>query len=67
MIMQVMAQAENVTMDAAAASMMPDESAMQKLLTAFPIGRPASFPGFPLSYERVETLVAHGDAETVPS
>ncbi|MNI82606.1 hypothetical protein D3C73_1393360 [compost metagenome] len=44
--------------DAAAASMMPNDEAMQKMMASFPIGRLVGFPGVPVTYEQIEQLLA---------
>lgn len=48
--------------DAAAASMMPNDEAMQKMMASFPIGRLAGFPGLPVTYDQVEGLIAMANA-----
>lgn len=48
--------------DAAAASMMPNDEAMQKMMASFPIGRLAGFPGLPVSFEQIEQLVSAANA-----
>ncbi|TFB16989.1 beta-glucosidase [Microbacterium sp. 3H14] len=48
--------------DAAAASMMPNDDAMQKMMASFPIGRLAGFPGLPVTFEQIEQLVAAANA-----
>lgn len=48
--------------DAAAASMMPNDEAMQKMMASFPIGRLAGFPGLPVSFEQIEQLIAAANA-----
>lgn len=52
----------DVAQDAAGASMMANDEAMQKLLASFPIGRIGLFPGAPVSYEQIEQLVAAANA-----
>jgi beta-glucosidase len=47
-----------VGMDAAGASMMANDEAMMKMMASFPIGRLAAFPGVPVSYDGIETLIA---------
>ncbi|MFK3676740.1 glycoside hydrolase family 3 C-terminal domain-containing protein [Microbacterium sp. NPDC090218] len=49
--------------DAAAASMMPNDDAMQKMMASFPIGRLAGFPGLPVSFEQIEQLLATANAD----
>ncbi|WP_226534152.1 glycoside hydrolase family 3 C-terminal domain-containing protein [Microbacterium paraoxydans] len=48
--------------DAAAASMMPNDDAMQKMMASFPIGRLAGFPGLPVTFEQIEQLVTEANA-----
>ena len=48
--------------DAAAASMMPNDEAVQKMMASFPIGRLAGFPGLPVSFEQIEQLIAMANA-----
>ena len=48
--------------DAAAASMMPNDEAMQKMMASFPIGRLAGFPGLPVTFEQIEQLIAAANA-----
>ncbi|MCB8043187.1 glycoside hydrolase family 3 C-terminal domain-containing protein [Microbacterium oxydans] len=48
--------------DAAAASMMPNDEAMQKMMASFPIGRLAGFPGLPVDFEQIEQLIAAANA-----
>ena len=48
--------------DAAAASMMPNDEAMQKMMASFPIGRLAGFPGLPVNFEQIEQLIAAANA-----
>ena len=48
--------------DAAAASMMPNDEAMQKMMASFPIGRLVGFPGVPVTYEQIEQLLAAANA-----
>lgn len=48
--------------DAAAASMMPNDEAMQKMMASFPIGRLVGFPGLPVTYEQIEQLIAAANA-----
>ncbi len=49
--------------DAAGASMMPNDEAMQKMMASFPIGRLAGFPGLPVSFEQIEQLISAANAE----
>lgn len=53
--------------DSSAASMLPNDEAMQKMMASFPIGRLIGFPGVGVTYEQVEQLIAAanagGDAE----
>ncbi|QNA91813.1 MULTISPECIES: glycoside hydrolase family 3 C-terminal domain-containing protein [unclassified Microbacterium] len=49
--------------DAAAASMMPNDEAMEKMMASFPIGRLAGFPGLPVTFEQIEQLIASANAE----
>lgn len=48
--------------DAAGASMMPNDEAMQKMMASFPIGRLAGFPGLPVSFEQIEQLISAANA-----
>ena len=48
--------------DAAAASMMPNDDAMQKMMASFPIGRLAGFEGLPVTLEQIEQLLAVSNA-----
>lgn len=52
--------------DSSAASMMPDDDAMQKMMASFPIGRLVGFPGVEVTYEQVEQLIAAANAGVVP-
>jgi beta-glucosidase len=53
--------------DSSAASMMPDDDAMQKMMASFPIGRLVGFPGVEVTYEQVEQLIAAANAGVVPA
>ncbi len=53
---------EHLGTDAAAASMMPNEEAMQKMMASFPIGRLAGFEGLPVTHEQIEQLLAVSNA-----
>lgn len=48
--------------DAAAASMMPNDEAMQKMMASFPIGRLAGFPGLSVDFAQIEQLIAAANA-----
>lgn len=48
--------------DAAAASMMPNDEAMQKMMASFPIGRLAGFAGLPVDFAQIEQLIAAANA-----
>lgn len=48
--------------DAAAASIMPNDEAMQKMMASFPIGRLAGFPGLPVDFAQIEQLIAAANA-----
>lgn len=48
--------------DAAAASMMPSDDAMQKMMASFPIGRLIGFPGVDVSYEQIAQLLDGANA-----
>ncbi|MFF3025916.1 glycoside hydrolase family 3 C-terminal domain-containing protein [Microbacterium sp. NPDC057944] len=52
--------------DSSAASMMPNDEAMQKMMASFPIGRLVGFPGIDVTYEQVEQLLAAANAGAVP-
>jgi beta-glucosidase len=53
--------------DSSAASMIPDDDAMQKMMASFPIGRLVGFPGVEVTYEQVEQLIAAANAGVVPA
>ncbi|KJQ53415.1 glycoside hydrolase family 3 C-terminal domain-containing protein [Microbacterium sp. SA39] len=53
--------------DSSAASMMPNDEAMEKMMASFPIGRLIGFPGVDVSHEQVEQLLAAANAGEVPS
>jgi beta-glucosidase len=53
--------------DSAAASMMPNDEAVQKMMASFPIGRLIGFPGVDVTYEQVELLLAGANAGALPS
>ncbi|MFJ2551169.1 glycoside hydrolase family 3 C-terminal domain-containing protein [Microbacterium sp. NPDC087591] len=53
--------------DSSAASMMPDDDAMQKMMASFPIGRLVGFPGVEVTYEQVEQLIAAANAGVAPA
>lgn len=53
--------------DSAAASMVPNDDAMQKMMASFPIGRLVGFPGVEVTYEQVEQLIAAANAGVVPA
>ncbi len=55
---------ELASTDSAAASMVPDDDAMQKMMASFPIGRLVGFPGIEVSYEQVEQLLGAANAGT---
>jgi beta-glucosidase len=48
--------------DSSAASMMPNDEAMEKMMASFPIGRLIGFPGVDVSHEQVEQLLAAANA-----
>lgn len=48
--------------DAAAASMVPDEQSIEKLLGSLPVGRLVDFPGMPLDRDGVAKLIEEGNA-----
>ena len=48
--------------DAAAAWIMPNDEAMQKMMASFPIGRLAGFPGLPVDFAQIEQLIAAANA-----
>ncbi|MCI1675603.1 MAG: glycoside hydrolase family 3 C-terminal domain-containing protein [Ancrocorticia sp.] len=50
-------------MDSAGASMMANEEAARKMIGDFPIGRIVSFPGMPVTIERVDELIAYANAQ----
>lgn len=51
--------------DAAGASMMANEKALEKMLASFPVGRVVSFPGMTLTYDQIAELIAA--ANSTPS
>ncbi|OAN43285.1 glycoside hydrolase family 3 C-terminal domain-containing protein [Microbacterium sp. H83] len=51
--------------DSSAASMMPNDEAMQKMMASFPIGRLIGFPGIDVTHEQVEQLLAGANAGTL--
>ncbi|WEK62054.1 MAG: glycoside hydrolase family 3 C-terminal domain-containing protein [Candidatus Microbacterium colombiense] len=53
--------------DSSAASMIPNDEAMQKMMASFPIGRLVGFPGVAVTYEQVEQLIAAANAGVVPA
>lgn len=53
--------------DSAAASMVPNDDAMQKMMASFPIGRLVGFPGVEVTYEQVEQLIAASNTGGVPA
>ncbi|MEV4736284.1 MULTISPECIES: glycoside hydrolase family 3 C-terminal domain-containing protein [unclassified Microbacterium] len=48
--------------DSSAASMMPNDEAMQKMMASFPIGRLLGFPGVDVTHEQIEQLLAGANA-----
>jgi beta-glucosidase len=48
--------------DSSAASMIPNDDAMQKMMASFPIGRLVGFPGVDVTYDQVEQLIAAANA-----
>ncbi|WP_334148466.1 glycoside hydrolase family 3 C-terminal domain-containing protein [Microbacterium sp.] len=48
--------------DSSAASMVPNDDAMQKMMASFPIGRLVGFPGVDVTYDQVEQLIAAANA-----
>jgi beta-glucosidase len=48
--------------DSSAASMMPNDEAMQKMMASFPIGRLVGFPGIDATYEQIAQLLAAANA-----
>ncbi|KNY07961.1 glycoside hydrolase family 3 C-terminal domain-containing protein [Microbacterium sp. GCS4] len=48
--------------DSSAASMMPNDEAMQKMMASFPIGRLIGFPGVDVTHEQIEQLLAGANA-----
>ncbi|KJL29626.1 glycoside hydrolase family 3 C-terminal domain-containing protein [Microbacterium oxydans] len=48
--------------DSSAASMIPNDEAMQKMMASFPIGRLVGFPGVDVTYDQVEQLIAAANA-----
>ena len=51
--------------DSSAASMMPNDEAMQKMMASFPIGRLVGFPGVDVTYEQVQQLLDAANAGVV--
>ncbi|WP_217181643.1 glycoside hydrolase family 3 C-terminal domain-containing protein [Streptomyces sp. AC495_CC817] len=58
---------ELVGADSSAASMVPNDEAMEKMMASFPIGRLIGFPGIDVTYEQVEQLLAAANAGAVPA
>ncbi|MFB4349319.1 glycoside hydrolase family 3 C-terminal domain-containing protein [Microbacterium sp. CR_7] len=52
--------------DSSAASMMPNDEAMQKMMASFPIGRLIGFPGVDVTHEQIEQLLAGANAGSLP-
>lgn len=52
--------------DSSAASMMPNDAAMEKMMASFPIGRLIGFPGVDVTYEQIEQLLAGANAGVLP-
>ncbi|WP_431074358.1 glycoside hydrolase family 3 C-terminal domain-containing protein [Microbacterium phyllosphaerae] len=52
--------------DSSAASMMPNDEAMEKMMASFPIGRLIGFPGVDVTYEQIEQLLAAANAGALP-
>jgi len=48
--------------DSSAASMMPNDEAMEKMMASFPIGRLIGFPGVDVTYEQIEQMLAGANA-----
>ena len=48
---------------ASAASMMPNDEAMEKMMASFPIGRLIGFPGVDVTYEQIEQLLDGANAQ----
>ncbi len=51
--------------DSSAASMMPNDEAMEKMMASFPIGRLIGFPGVDVTHEQVEQLLEGANAGTL--
>ncbi|WP_372969569.1 glycoside hydrolase family 3 C-terminal domain-containing protein [Microbacterium sp.] len=51
--------------DSSAASMMPNDEAMEKMMASFPIGRLIGFPGIEVTHDQVEQLLAGANAGTL--
>jgi beta-glucosidase len=49
--------------DSSAASMMPNDEAMEKMMASFPIGRLIGFPGVDVTYEQIEQLLDGANAQ----
>ncbi|WP_091229984.1 glycoside hydrolase family 3 C-terminal domain-containing protein [Microbacterium sp. 3J1] len=52
--------------DSSAASMLPNDEAMQKMMASFPIGRLIGFPGVDVTHEQVQQLLAGANAGVLP-
>ncbi|APH44018.1 glycosyl hydrolase [Microbacterium sp. 1.5R] len=52
--------------DSSAASMMPNDEALEKMMASFPIGRLIGFPGVDVTHEQVEELLAGANAGALP-
>lgn len=48
--------------DSSAASMMPNDEAMEKMMASFPIGRLIGFPGVDVTHEQIEQLLEAANA-----
>jgi len=53
--------------DSSAASMMPNDEAMQKMMASFPIGRLIGFPGIEVTHEQVEQLLEGANTGMLPN
>ncbi|WP_341956463.1 glycoside hydrolase family 3 C-terminal domain-containing protein [Microbacterium sp. LWH13-1.2] len=52
--------------DSSAASMMPNDEAMEKMMASFPIGRLIGFPGVDVTHEQIEQLLVGANAGVLP-
>ncbi|MFD4975504.1 glycoside hydrolase family 3 C-terminal domain-containing protein [Streptomyces sp. NPDC058424] len=61
-VQQAMADSFGFSLDDAA-TVIPTEEGLRKMMAAFPIGRLAGFPGVPVNHEQIQALVAMANAQ----